>query len=266
MKTGIKRLSVLALLSPIIAMAQGFEGLFGGVQLGVVQSQEQINHSLHPSLPITSTGPLLNADITTGNPAKITDIVGIGGLSLGYSGLMTPCLLIGLDVRAYLQDIKMDHRLRVSSSTLGALTDVNTNVHLRQQYSFLGKIGWLMTPETQIYGLFGGQLGKFRYHANANAQLTPIGGTVPFNAQVSQSKSILKWGYLLGLGLEHFVTCNGSIALEYNLANYRSLGIPHRLDAPLVSGVPSTGADFYVDNTVRVLTNATMFKYNYYFL
>lgn len=263
-----KYVALLAMLSPSIAMAQFFEGPFVGFNAGISQSQEQITHTVNANLPLNNaTNTIINAAIGNGNPAKITDFSFIGGLNLGYTHPLTPCVLVSIDARAYLLDFKMSHRLTALAPLLTAVADLETKVKMSQQYTALAKIGWLLYPQTQIYGLAGPQFGVFRIHAKGKASVVPPSGGPTITAFHDESKKTTKWGYLIGLGIEHLITEHSSIGLEYNLANYLSLSFPkitHSSFTYTGTGIPP-GADIQTHNSIKMLTNSTFLKYNYYF-
>lgn len=270
MTVKLKYVTLLAILIPSIAMAAFFEGSFVGINAGIAQTKEQISHTMEGVIPLPNGAgappTILDIVFTDGNPSKITDMGFIGGLNLGYSYPLTPCVLVGIDARAYLLDFKMTHRFTGVVPLIGGLAEFATKVGMTQQYTALAKIGWLLYPQTQVYGLVGPQFGVFHIHVIGDVQVAFPNGGGGITATHDESKTTTKWGYLLGLGMEHMITEHSSIGLEYNFANYLSLSFPKVTHSNIITaGGFAAGADITANNSIKMLTSATFVKYNYYF-
>jgi outer membrane immunogenic protein len=91
--------------------------------------------------------------------------------------------------------------------------------------TFRGRVGFLATPQTLLYGTGGLAVGEFGYSATSNLSVAGFGpglaGTTPtgvaFTLPVgpAATSSDTRVGWTLGAGIEHKFTPNWSGKLEY---------------------------------------------------
>lgn len=258
----LKSIAVFALIIPTIAQAQFFEGLYGSIQLGVIQSQEKLNHDLITNAP-TAAGPILNLSINTAQGAKLTDTSILGGLSVGYAFLVNPCFSLGLEGRATFHDLEMDHHQNMNVSLINANADFHAQFKHDQAYAMLAKAGWLMCPPTQLYGLIGPQWGVFRFNSSFVGDIDPLNTQLPnIHSSVSGNRSQTKCGYLLGLGMEHMLTCHSAFGIEYLYSHYGTLSAPADVGVTFTNQLGTVNAAYHT--AAKMMSNAFMLKYSYY--
>lgn len=251
MKTSIRSLCSLFILFPTIAMADYFEGFFLSVEGGITQAQARIKHTVDFSV-LNNNFTATNVQINTGNPTKQSDVGLLGGLSLGYSWLLHEWILLGIEGRGYLSNTAIHHDQQIIVDFNRERSDFHVKIKMQQQYALLAKLGWLMCPQTQIYGLLGPQWGHIQF--NSDGAFRSVQNSIP-NENITLEKSIYKRGILLGLGIEHAVSCNSSVALEYNFAHYGDIHAPHT----------ALGRNIDERNQAKMITSTTLLKYTYYF-
>lgn len=258
----LKNLAFLALVSPALVHAQIFDGFYGSLAVGIIQGQEKLNHDIEASVPIPR-GPLFNLDITTANGAKLSDTSVLGSVSVGYAFLMNACFTLGLEGRGTFQRLKIDHQQDMSISIINANADFDAALTLDSEYAILAKLGWITLKNTQLYGLVGPQWGIFRFDSSFVGDINPLGiPATNIPASIGANRHQSKCGYLLGLGMEQRVTCNSSIGLEYNYANYGTLSTPAEVAVTVSNAFGTVNAVYH--NSARMQTNAFLLKYNYY--
>lgn len=261
MKMEIKSVILSALLFPAIASATVFHGIYGSVNLGMTQSYEKLQHDIDLVFP-SGSPVLLDISVYNNPPLHVSHISPQGGLSLGYAWMMNRCLSLGVEARAAIQHLDMNHVETIDITIINIDSSFQSRVKMDSSYALLAKLGWVLTPRSQIYGLAGPDWGIFSFSGNGKGRALPGRGTVS-NANFNEQQSIHKWGYLLGLGFELGVTENGSAALEYNFAHYGSLNVPQLQEDALTSA--PVGSNIHAQNSVKILTNSVMLRYSYYF-
>ncbi len=160
-----------------------------------------------------------------------TDFVGsqgfVGGVLGGYNHMLTPRWLIGIEVDASWSNIS-------HSDTLNdGFGDVITQKIAQQQvYSARARVGYLLAPETLLYGTAGGAWSQFAYSLNY-----PAG---------SYSESDTSWlaGVQFGAGIETQFAPGWSARLEYLQTFYNAATFNPALLSTIVGPIevrPSTG-------------------------
>ena len=264
MQMEFKSVIFLALLSPGIAAAAVFQGIYGSVNVGMIQSYEKLQHDIDISFPAGPT-TLENLTVTHNPQVYLNHISALGGLSLGYAFMMNPGFSLGAEFRGTIQHLDMQQGTNVNINKIHTQSAFVSRVKMDSSYALLAKLGWVLTPAAQIYGLVGPQWSIFSFNGSGNLFAPPGPGTLHanFNAQ----NSMHKWGYLLGLGFECGITENGSLGLEYNFAHYGLLNVPQLLEGDLFVALPphTPGTNIHAQNSVKMLMNSIMLRYSYYF-
>lgn len=235
-------------------MAQhAFTGLNVGINIGLINTQSTIHD--HSIFRIGSRA----AEQPRTNTAKLGHFTGIGGLSLAYANCLSPCLNWGIEGRANYTPFKSSF----TNTDIGVApfyTVVNGSIKLKQQYSLLAKLGYLISPQTQLYGVVGPQWGSFK----ANTYATDSIIDPPLSELFIDKRSHIKTGVLFGLGLEHLINQCMSIGVEYNYSHYGNVvknGVfDHQYIAPTF---PNT--HFSRNFQAKVSSNSFLLKFNYYF-
>lgn len=85
---------------------------------------------------------------------------------------------------------------------------VQGDTKLKNAFALRFKTGYLVNPETLIYGIVGASRAKFDYSV-----------TTPFS-EINIDDSFSRTGYIVGLGVERKLTERLSLTGEYEYANY----------------------------------------------
>lgn len=263
MKSKLAYLSLLSALVPMtsIAALSSFAGPVGSVNLGIIQAQAKVNQVLEADIVQIIT--TLDFVSQSGMPTKVTDQSFLGGISLGYGWSVNACSVLGIELRANFDGLEADLNPTLAENTGSLAVPIQTSIKMRQQYGLLAKIGFASDPQTQFYGLLGPQWGTFKTASSATFQWQPALNIYSGSTAASQSKT--RCGYLLGLGVEHFVADCLTIAFEYNYANYGSIGFPASTGIITSNGIQPRSSFFSNDGSIHFSTNTTMLRLNYYF-
>jgi outer membrane immunogenic protein len=154
-----------------------------------------------------------------------TDFLGgrgfIGGLLAGYNYMLTPRWLLGIEGDASWSN--MAH----NESFNNGIGDVFTlKIDQRQAYSLRGRLGYLLAPETLLYGTAGWVWSKFNYSLD-----------VGFASETDS-----RWfnGPQVGAGIETMIAPGWIARLEYLHSFYTNSAF----NAPIVSAFLGSGVEF----------------------
>jgi outer membrane immunogenic protein len=134
-------------------------------------------------------------DINVGGTTFSTDSSGaFGGGHIGWNYQFAPMWVFGA-------------RLDIDGSGLSG-QDVTTGIsHSVPWHSdFVGRLGYLITPQTLFYGVGGLAFGELKDSV-----------TVPVVGFVENSNT--HTGFVAGIGIEHYLTHNLSVGIEWNHVN-----------------------------------------------
>jgi len=116
---------------------------------------------------------------------------------------------------------------------------MSINTEVKNSYSIGGDIraGYLVTPRTMIYALFGVNYARFKVKSEFVFNPSYIGAPGP--AQVSNDFSKLKLGYMPGVGMEMALADHVSLRTQYTYAFYSSLSntVTKEIPQPIGGGV-----------------------------
>jgi len=168
---------------------------------------------------------------------------GLGGGQAGYNWQVDPKWLVGVEADIQGTGERSSTGLttstgRYGSSAIGlpvgpgpdfnAIATLATNLSYDLQWfaTFRGRVGFLATPQTLLYGTGGLAVGEFNYSAGAStlsiavfgpglAGTTPTGVAFSLPVGPAASSTDTRVGWTLGGGIEHKFTPNWSGKLEY---------------------------------------------------
>jgi len=279
MKGSIKILAYSLLFTPVVVLSNPipFNGYYGAIDLGVLASQETINHSF-----IASSGPFISGGQTTSvvhsfsnsDPNKDTDSNITGGIILGYAHsfnllylpcwLNIPCWIFGVEGRFNLDHVVIQDTISLTTGS-NALYASETSVTQNLAFSILGKLGFTFCENTLFYGLIGPQWGKFQIQTNSVVN-DAFDSQNLFNEILQLNQMHYDCGILLGLGMERLLTCDLSIGLEYLYVNYGKLDYSSEVVSDFIlSGSVNPGGSFINSNHIKMESNYVLLKLAYYF-
>ncbi|MFN4099205.1 MAG: outer membrane protein [Pararhodobacter sp.] len=197
-------------VQPQVAMASAsWTGFYAGAALGY--------GSTNYDLSGTYDDPPFSADL---NLPDLGGQGGLFGLQAGYNHQFSDRMVLGLQLDGAVTGMK-------NSSSL-SLTDGVDSINLsydlspRTMYTLAGRIGYLATPDTMIYGLLGYTRASFRGELDA----TDIG-------LGSASYSFSRNGVAVGMGIETRVARNTTLGVEYRYNHMQRYSF---YDGPLFGG------------------------------
>jgi outer membrane immunogenic protein len=125
--------------------------------------------------------------------------------------------VIGLEGEGYWSGIKTSSGFNFASGTTGE--GLAFNARNKSDYSIAARAG-IAFDRTLVYGKAGWVWGNFSFDALESATFTGEGGTTTSFETLSQSGQLD--GLLLGIGIEHALTQNWTVKLEYNFLDFGS--------------------------------------------
>jgi outer membrane immunogenic protein len=111
-----------------------------------------------------------------------------------------------------------------------SFTDFDVAVKMDDSWGIGGRLGFLASESTLIYGIGGYTRAKFKAHADLEGgfEISPcISGICDDELEVSASDSDWLAGFFVGGGFETLLTEHLSLKGEYRYANYESLSFKH---------------------------------------
>jgi opacity protein-like surface antigen len=255
MKRFISLLALTSVLSPWsgVNAEQPFTGFNGGVNLGFL--------NMHPKIIDDSTFRIgSRAAVQPRNVSgRFGETRGIIGFSLSYMDFLCPCWNWGVEARANFSNFKNSF----SNTDIGVapfITVINDTFRFNQSYGLLAKLGYLVRPESQIYGFIGPQWGHFKISVHTSDTLISPSLAEVFNGKRSHTRT----GYLLGFGFEQMVNPCMSLGMEYNYSYFGNVINNGIFDQAYTS--PNFPNEIYHrEIQCKVSSNSTLLKLNYYF-
>src|SRR4029079_1788343 len=129
--------------------------------------------------------------------------------------------IVGLEARANIESLTAkyeNHGHPLEHGLDTAQLNAESEIKLKNDYSLLFKLGYILQPNTLIYGLIGPSWGYFNLYSTSNATVDlPTGGlsTIPLSGSVPATDDGYQSGWLAGVGIEYLFYKNASIAIEY---------------------------------------------------
>lgn len=245
-------------LSSTVFAAQGpFTAFHIGLDIGHAQSDLQDTYNTHIGI-----AGALNLNLTS-TPSKVTDTAILGGVNVGYSLLVDPMFIFGVEARAHFQDLDsvVDHEHIEANSDFHAVT--NTAIEMDQDFALLAKLGMVLDNKCLMYVLAGADWGKMDISTSATYRQT-LGPTA--NGALSATESSYEVGYTLGLGIEYLVLDELSVGLEYNYTVFGDLDFTSPISSRIaLNGVPQADSIFSSTNVIQMNVSKALLKFNYYF-
>jgi outer membrane immunogenic protein len=206
-------------LTPIGALAQDMD--WSGAYVGGALGYGSANYDID-----------INAPALFGLNANLPDLGGegfVGSLQAGYSQQFDKFIL-GAQIDGTWGNIENDTSISVAGQSL------DYTLAMSNMYTLSLRGGYLVNPETQMYGLIGYSRGSF------DGDLTSSAG-IGLNADYSFEMD----GVTLGAGLETLVTDAISLGIEYRMTQFEDYNL-------ISAGVNSVDLDTNVQ-TVQVFMN-----------
>lgn len=246
----------LIIASPASAhYSKPFSGFYGGLDLGLIQS------NVHNDQSVTSTfSNVFNFAANT--DARITDTAFTGGIILGYSSCMRAGWVAGLEGRANFQNLDTYIHATMSESISTIQAKARPSVNIKQDFAFVGKLGFVHCYRFLMYGLIGADWAKINPSIDACFEDTL---NTPMFGAIECTHSKYKSGLMLGLGVEYYLTKCTTVGLEYNYVNYGRIFNDSISGQLIVDDLPLDGSAFSANSCVKMQTNKFMLKFNYYF-
>lgn len=246
----------LLLSNSACAYYKSYNGFYGGVNLGLIQSKVYDDYDTRLNWPQAF-------DINILSNSKLTDISGTVGLNLGYSALFKNNFAWGLEGRANFQSLKTLNEESIHEVNSMLAIERHTSAELKQDFAFLGKLGLVYNCKFLVYGLVGADWGKVNIAIDTMYEQN-IGGMIVGDLQNESSQ--YEAGLLLGIGMEYFVSPCTTIGLEYDYVNYGTVNFENPMTGDLlVNGVPQVGSFITDNNRIKMQTKKIMLRFNYYF-
>ena len=177
------------------APAFSWGGLYGGASLGYGST------NYNPTLDI-NVG-MINLGL------QMPDLGGrgaLGGLQLGYNFMLSDNMVAGIQLDGVMTGINNTTAFNVGVGPFGV--NAEYNLAPRSMITLAGRLGFLPTPDTMVYGLLG--YTHANYRGALNVSVTPVPGTI-----VDESYTFNRNGVAVGLGIETRIGSNTTLGLEY---------------------------------------------------
>lgn len=169
-----------------------------------------------------------------------------GLLGAGYSYQFHNHVVLGAEVTAGLLNADLTHTQVVT--VFGNTLTGKLETKLTNDFAILFKPGYVIEHHTQIYALIGPRWGNFKSTLDTN-----LLGSIK-----TDKVSGYELGITAGVGLDHFITDNLSLGLEYAYTNYGDIKSLMTTDA--IGGIPITDtAD------LKASTNTFQITLSYHF-
>jgi len=214
---------------PVALATTSWTGFYAGAALGYGSTNYDLGGSY--------SNPPISASL------NLPDLGGQGGLfSLqgGYNYQVSDRMVLGLQLDGALTGITNDTSLSVTDG-VDTLT-ASYELRPRRMYTFAGRVGYLASPDTMIYGLLGYTRASFAGDLDAS-----INGTSIFSDSYSFSLN----GVAVGMGMETRLSRNTTLGVEYRYNHMRRYSF---YDGPALGGDLEVGFDTAI-HTARVFLN-----------
>jgi len=288
----IKMQKKLLLFATTILLSQAsmatnapFTGLYGSMSFGWMNENVDINQKSKFSVLLPTAGFIasdpnsINTIFTTSPTIRANSET--GGVAIGFASAFKNVFIFGLEARANIESLNAEyenHGHPIETVPLSTRLNADSSIKLKNDYSLLFKLGYVLQPNTLIYGLIGPSWGYFNLYSTTNATSNVIIGVAPgpeplpifgeISGSVPATDDGYQTGWLAGIGLEYLFWKNASIGLEYTHADYGDLDFPDKTMGvlnvfgskahPYPTSSLSNQAEFNAE------TNNILLKLNYY--
>lgn len=232
----------LALSAPSALAMPYFTGFYAHLGLGGSLADFDVDQKAYNPEPGTVM-------IFVPDQVNLQDVGFTGLLGLGYSHQFSNHFVLGAEVTAGNTDAEVSTRDKVSIA--GNIIDGHIKAKLKNDFAILFKPGYVIRDKTQIYAFVGPRWANFE--TSLHTQLV-ISNT-------SDKTSGYELGITAGLGMQHLITENLSLGLEYYYTSYGSIQSPNTMDV-IFTG---TFIDVIDDVDIDASSNTILIDLTYHF-
>lgn len=258
--------SVAAII--IVSPAQAFEhsrweGFYGGLSLG---QRMQVADWKQTAL-YNDDGIYLSDVNTSSSPHDGRGYVGVYG---GYNWRLSDLLVSGFELSAGYANNEAMTQLYVNVPEVPGLLGAEFNpiatssmISLESTWDvkLKGKLGYLVTPNTLLYGSAGLAVTQFK----ATASCTSPIGLLCINVSPEQTNSKTLLGWTAGLGIENALSSQITLRAEYQYTAYESASFmalePFTIADHPVEGSGNAGVKGRVNLTTQTVTMGLTYKF-----
>jgi outer membrane immunogenic protein len=200
------------------------------------------------SLGYGSSNYVLSGSINDGQGSgiglRLPDFGGqgmLGAVQLGYNFMLSDRVVLGVQADATMSRIL--NRANLSITDPENTLSIDWSLGPRTMYTIAGRLGYLTTPDTMVYGLLGATRGNFRGRLSAsfNGETVPL-ANYDFNLN----------GMAIGMGIETRLTDRTTLGLEYRYNRFRRYSF---FDGELFEGVNAEAGFNTSVQTIRASLN-----------
>jgi outer membrane immunogenic protein len=196
-----------ATTEPEVAAAAPAKSIWSGAWVGLSFGQGSGNYDIAASVNDSGTHEKLLSLNLPDHGAKGS----LMGLELGYGRQLNDKWVAGVQVDGTSTNITLD-----TSISLG---DNSALYQLKQKslLSGLGRLGYLTSEDTLVYGLLGVTNGTFEGSYSATDGIDTVGSSYDFSAT----------GLTIGAGMETRLSSRTSLKLEYRMTDFGDYNLAH---------------------------------------
>lgn len=116
-----------------------------------------------------------------------------------------------------------------SLSSYDATTTQSQHVHMGNSFNIGGRLGYIVSENTLVYGLVGYSSAQINATAEIDVEHAPSSMLNDFSLRTVTNG--MRSGYTIGAGVEHFLTDNVALKVEYRFADYGNIRSSSSSDA-----------------------------------
>lgn len=201
---------LLALTASVAHASHHFNGFYASAAGGGIWLDTNIGQTIALGDP---------ANFTVTLPSKINIEGGgtTGYLGVGYTHQFPHQITLGAEVTAGFTNASVTHRSEAILGSLGVVISGKVEVQQKNDFAILFKPGYVIKKHTHLYALVGPRWGNFDNH------LSTVVSFVGDSRSTKENESGYQLGITAGVGIEHMLTNNLSLGLEYAYTSYGSL-------------------------------------------
>jgi opacity protein-like surface antigen len=134
-----------------------------------------------------------------------------------------------------------------TNTCFAGIGGMNCGAKVKSIGTFAGRLGYAV-DRTLLYVKGGGAWVNDEYSLNNSGVVLPP-------AAVVSTTTVNKWGWTIGAGIEHALSNNWTMKLEYNYVNFGSTAVPFAFAAPFNS--------FSIDQKVHLVKLGVNYKFDW---
>lgn len=246
----MKKLSFLcfALSTQMAYAAPHFNGFYASAGAGSIWMNSEIKHGL-------VVGEPSNFMVETPSTIHIESGGAIGFVGAGYTHQFQNHMTLGTEVTAGFSNVAVTHRSESMLGSIGVTLSGKVEVKEHNDFALLFKPGYVIKGHTHFYGLVGPRWG------NLDTNLSTIFINELGTTYAKDTESGYQLGITAGVGLEHMLTQNLSLGLEYAYTSYGSIPSLYTSNSAVL--IADTTINDNAD--IEVSTNTFMAQLSYHF-